>query len=110
LTMIPLAAAAMLVQWVSGAFAADASALCPSPGREKRVAVTTASAAVAAAKPELTRAFSPQDIARYDPYSAKLVAGVWYVRGRLQAGALGGTPEAQVCQSNGRVLHVYQAE
>ena len=49
--------------------------------------------------------YSPGNVARFEPYSASLDAGVWHVVGKppLQSAGLG-APEAYVCASDGHAL------
>ena len=104
---VALVTALTLVLGLPVVFAANASVECPTSLQGRRAAAATASAAIAAAKPELVRKFSAQKVARYAPYSAKLTDGVWHIQGHLPTHMLGGTPEAKVCQATGRVLNVY---
>ena len=99
-----------LLLWVPGVSAADTKSTCPTSVQNSHTSIATATAAIAAAKPELERRYSPQQVARYEPYTAKLQAGVWHVQGHLPTQMLGGTPEATVCQSTGKVLSVYHSQ
>jgi hypothetical protein len=101
--VLAIAAALHLTQ----GFATDTQNVCPPA---KNAAVATSASAIAIAKPELMRKFSSERVARYEPYAATLKNGVWHVRGHLPAKALGGTPEAQVCQSTGQVLSAYHTQ
>ena len=51
--------------------------------------------------------YSPGNVARFEPYSASLNAGVWHVVGKplLETAGLG-APEAYVCASDGQALAV----
>jgi hypothetical protein len=85
---------------------------CPAPAVGKPVAVTSPAAAIAAAKEAWKSIFSkaPQhseysaeNVAKAEPYVAKLENGVWHVFGTLPEGLRGGTPEASVCEVDGSV-------
>jgi hypothetical protein len=78
----------------------------------KPVAISTSTTAVAAAKeawksiygkaPQHSE-FSPESIAKSEPYVATLENGVWHVVGTLPKCTLGGTPEASICAVDGSV-------
>jgi hypothetical protein len=90
----------------------DATA-CEMPVAGKPVAIANQAAAVAAAKAAWQSVyskarwhseFSPEHVAEDEPYVAVLKNGVWHVYGTLPHDAIGGTPEARICQSDGMVL------
>ena len=76
---------------------------CTPPLAGATLAVPSAAAAIAGAKYAwgVSRyPLSAQDIARFEPYHAELQDGEWHVYGSPDGGH--GTPEAFVCQKNGR--------
>ena len=83
-----------------------ASALCPTVVPEAARRITTADAAVAAAKLAWRAKFSDSVVQRSEPYRANLHNGSWQVFGTLPAGFRGGTPEAVICASNGQVVKI----
>jgi hypothetical protein len=50
--------------------------------------------------------YGKQHIASERPFHAALRDGIWHVRGSLRRGWVGGVAEADIRQSNGRVLHI----
>ena len=85
---------------------------CEQPLAGNPVAIKNEADAVAAAKAAWQsvyskahwhKEFSPEHIAEDEPYVAVLGNGIWHVYGSLPPGALGGTPEARICQVDGLV-------
>ena len=81
-----------------------------SPG--KGVAVSTPEAAVAAAKDAWesisskatwVETYKRASVAKFEPYTATLMDGVWYVVGTIPLGYHGRMPKALVCESDGSV-------
>jgi len=70
--------------------------------------VTTAEAAIAKAKSGFASVyyktryenFAPATVARFEPYTATLTNGEWYVRGTIPSGYRGGVPGAKVRASD----------
>jgi hypothetical protein len=52
----------------------------------------------------------PEYVDRYKPYRAELRDGIWNVFGTLPDGVVGGTPEARVRDSDGKVLQVFHSQ
>jgi hypothetical protein len=50
--------------------------------------------------------YGKQNIASERPFQAKLHDGIWHVRGSLRRGWVGGVAEADIRQSDGKVLHI----
>jgi len=50
--------------------------------------------------------YGRESIERNKPYHAELRNGVWFVYGTLPPGMRGGTAEAEIAQSDGRILRV----
>jgi len=50
--------------------------------------------------------YGRENIERQKPYHAELRNGVWFVYGTLPTGTRGGTAEAEIAKSDGRVLRV----
>jgi NTF2 fold immunity protein len=88
------------------------SEACQKPIVGKPLAVATSAAAIVAAKeawqsiyskaPQHS-VFSPESVAKGEPYVATLENGVWHVFGTLSKGTVGGTPEASICAVDGSV-------
>jgi hypothetical protein len=64
---------------------------------------------LAAALPEMRRAFS-FGIDREGPFKASLKDGVWHVSGTLPPRTAGGTAEADVRDSDGKILRVFHTQ
>ena len=100
------------VFWILVATAPRVLAVCRPPSPGKAVAVSTPEAAVAAArdawesissKATSADSFKRESVARFEPYTATLTDGVWYVTGTIPAGYHGRMPKALVCESDGSV-------
>ena len=52
----------------------------------------------------------PENFDAYQPYTARYSMGVWYVSGTLPSGRFGGTPEADVDDSSGKVVRIAHAQ
>jgi hypothetical protein len=52
----------------------------------------------------------PEYVDKYKPYRAELRDGIWNVSGTLPDGTVGGTPEARVRDSDGKVLQVFHSQ
>jgi hypothetical protein len=52
----------------------------------------------------------PEYVDRYKPYRAEFHEGVWNVFGTLPEGTVGGTPEARVRDSDGKVVKVFHSQ
>ena len=76
----------------------------------ENISVKTESAAVAAAKAAWIGKLSSPAIEAREPYHARLQDGVWHVSGTLPTGWRGGTPEAEICATDGRVLRVLHSQ
>jgi hypothetical protein len=50
--------------------------------------------------------YGKQHIASERPFHVTLRDGVWHVRGSLRRGWIGGVAEADIRQSDGKVLHI----
>jgi hypothetical protein len=84
---------------------------CHSARADTTARIQTAEEAIARAKgawaasgrPEM----STQELPKYEPYQAVLVNGAWHVYGSLKGRpgeeAIGGTPEASICDEDGRI-------
>ncbi|RYG98758.1 MAG: hypothetical protein EON58_06135 [Alphaproteobacteria bacterium] len=88
--------------------AASTSACRPLAAGET-AAISTEQAAVAAAKEAWRDKFSDASVREREPYRAKFADGIWQVNGTLPAGWRGGTPEAVICASDGKVLRVFHS-
>jgi len=86
---------------------ATSTGVCPATESGAKVAVPTERAAIAVAKAAWHGKFSAASVKEREPYRAELSDGTWHVFGTLPAGWRGGTPEALVCASNGKVLKVF---
>ena len=104
---LPLAVMLVLVAGPQGLLA---RCLPPSPG--KPVAVSTPEGAVSAAKDAWesisskatsAESFKRESVTRFEPYTATLRDGVWYVVGTIPVGYRGRMPKALVCESDGSV-------
>ena len=62
-----------------------------------------------AAEPAMSARF-PESFSRCRPYGAELSNGIWHVRGTLPPLVRGGTPEAKVQDSDGKVIEVYHTQ
>ena len=62
------------------------------------------------AEKALKAKMAPEYVDKYKPYRAELRDGVWNVFGTLPDGAVGGTPEARVRDSDGEVLQVFHSQ
>jgi NTF2 fold immunity protein len=65
---------------------------------------------LAMAEPALNATMSPEYVSKYKPYRAEIREGVWKVFGSLPGGSRGGTPEARVRDSDGKVLEVFHSQ
>ncbi|HUG91785.1 MAG TPA: NTF2 fold immunity protein [Planctomycetaceae bacterium] len=61
------------------------------------------------AEPALRRSF-PETFEAHQPYSAAFRDGIWHVTGTLPESMFGGTPEAEVRDSDGEVVRVYHMQ
>ncbi len=64
---------------------------------------------LAVAEPAL-RARFPETFDATRPYHARCTNGVWWVHGTLPKDTQGGTPEAEVRDSDGKILTVYHTQ
>ena len=70
----------------------------------------TAQDAVAIAEPAMKEKF-PDSFEEHNPYKAVWQDGIWWIHGTLPEGCIvGGTPEAKVRDSDGKVLEVYHTQ
>ncbi|MBC8077792.1 MAG: hypothetical protein H7Y32_17080 [Chloroflexales bacterium] len=82
---------------------------CKPTAPGETLAIPTEQAAVTAAKAAWYGKFSTSAVEEYEPYRAKLEDGVWHVFGSLPPGWRGGTLEAVICASDGKVLKVFHS-
>jgi len=61
------------------------------------------------AEPAMAARFA-ESVPKHRPYHADLSNGVWHVWGTLPQDVRGGTPEAKVRDSDGKVLEVYHTQ
>jgi len=66
--------------------------------------------AVAIALPALSANMTPEHVNKYQPYHAELHDGVWNVFGSILGGGVGGTPEAKVRDSDGKIVTVFHSQ
>jgi len=72
--------------------------------------VPTEQLAVAVANEAWRDKFSADHVRDWEPYQGELIDGAWHIYGTLPGGARGGTPEALVCASDGKVLRVFHTQ
>jgi hypothetical protein len=65
---------------------------------------------LAIVEPALNAKMGPEYVSKYKPYRAEIREGVWKVSGSLPGGGRGGTPEATVRDSDGKVLEVFHSQ
>jgi len=61
------------------------------------------------AEPAMAKRF-PESYLEHKPYHAELKNGIWTVTGTLPPGVVGGTPEATVRDSDGKVIEVFHTQ
>jgi len=61
------------------------------------------------AEPAMAKRF-PKSYLECKPYHAELKNGIWIVRGTLPPDVVGGTPEATVRDSDGKVIEVFHTQ
>jgi len=61
------------------------------------------------AEAEMLRHFT-DTFQTYRPYHAKYDNGVWHVTGMLPPGVVGGTPEVEIRDHDGKVIRVYHTQ
>lgn len=86
----------------------DIKPVGPAGARPSGARMTEAEV-LAAALPEMRRAFS-FGIDREGPFKASLKDGVWHVSGTLPPRTAGGTAEADVRDSDGKILRVFHTQ
>ena len=64
---------------------------------------------LAIAEPMMAVRF-PDSFDKYRPYQAEFHGGKWHVLGTLPDSAVGGTPEAEVRDADGEILHVFHTQ
>jgi NTF2 fold immunity protein len=69
----------------------------------------TAQEAVAIAESGMKEKF-PDSFEEHKPYIAEWQDGIWWIHGTLPKNYVGGTPEAKVRDSDGKVLEVYHTQ
>jgi hypothetical protein len=89
--------------------AAAPSQSCASTAPGKVASVPTEQSAVAVARVAWRGKFNEASVKEREPYHAELAKGEWHVFGTLPPGWRGGTPEAVICASNGKVLQVFHS-
>jgi hypothetical protein len=98
------------------AVSADAGPLTGAPAvactvavEGESVAVPTEAAAIAIARTVWSKSkqFTAEQLAKQEPYRARLEKGVWAVSGSPPPGWRGGNPGAHICQKDGEVLGVF---
>ena len=89
---------------------AASSPECPPVSARSEPVISTEESAVTAARDSWKRILSTSEVQQREPYRAELKNGVWHVYGELPSGWRGGTPEAQICASNGKVLRVFHSQ
>jgi hypothetical protein len=82
---------------------------CPPVAAGATPAVDSAKRAVEIAKSAFGRNLSPEYLARFEPFVARLQGRVWHVAGSRRPGT-GGTLEATVCQANGEIMNILHAQ
>jgi len=100
----------MTLSLVLGLLAATSAPACTPVAAGAAPVVPTEQAAVAAARVAWRDAFSTAAIGQREPYHATLSNGTWHVYGTLPAGWRGGSPEALICASDGRVLKAFHTQ
>ena len=76
----------------------------------KAAAVPTEAAAMVIAKRAWSKSVGPDELKQREPYRAVLTNGAWHVVGTLPKGLRGGSPEAFICASDGKILKVFQTQ
>jgi hypothetical protein len=66
--------------------------------------------AVAIALPALSANMPPEHVNEYQPYHAELHDGIWNVFGSVPGDGVGGTPEAKVRDSDGKIITVFHSQ
>lgn len=61
------------------------------------------------AEPAMAKRF-PESYPKHKPYHAELKDGIWTIRGTLPPDVLGGTPEATVRDSDGKLVEVFHTQ
>ena len=91
-----------LICSISVAFAAEPKHTYMPPAGYVPDAATAIKIAVAVCEPIYGR----DHIAKKKPFHATLKDGIWTVEGSLPKGWLGGVPEAEIAQKDGRILRI----
>lgn len=97
--IVPAILVAMLLLAACGPSAAEGPVNTPA---EAVARAKTAWASVSE-KANWHVAYSKENAAKFEPYTATLENGVWVVRGTVPSGYRGEMPEARVRQSDGQV-------
>lgn len=90
------------------AFAVAALVGCGDASVESRPRMSEAEV-LAIAEPAMASRFS-ESFEAHRPYHAKLNANMWRIHGTLPSGSIGGTPEAEVRDSDGELIRVYHTQ
>lgn len=61
------------------------------------------------AEPAMAKRF-PESYPKHKPYHAELKDGIWTIRGTLPPDVVGGTPEATVRDSDGKLVEVFHTQ
>ncbi|MFO3706950.1 NTF2 fold immunity protein [Xanthomonas codiaei] len=99
----------MTILLVLALLSAASTPVCSSVAPGAEPILPTESTVVAAAKAAWRNKFSSAAVNEREQYQAELKDGVWHVFGKLPAGWRGGTPEALICASDGKVLKVFHS-
>jgi hypothetical protein len=99
----------MAISFALMLLAAASSQSCASTAPGEVAFVPTEQSAVAVARVAWRAKFSETSVKEREPYHAVLAKGKWHVFGTLPSGWRGGTPEAVICASNGKVLQAFHS-
>ena len=99
----------MTISIVLMLLSAASSQICGTTLPGKTVSLPTEQSAVAAARVAWRGKFNDATVKQREPYRAELANGKWHVFGTLPPGWRGGTPEAVICASNGKLLQVFHS-
>jgi hypothetical protein len=70
----------------------------------------TEAQAIAIAFPAMSASMTPEHVNKYKPYRAELHDSIWNVFGSVPDGGAGGTPEAKVRDSDGKIIVVFHSQ
>jgi hypothetical protein len=89
---------------------AHANSKCPEQQSIQSVTVVSASRAIETVKSAMLETYTVDYLLGFEPFIAKKVGNIWHVYGSLPSDTRGGTPEGEVCATNGEVLDIYHSQ